>query len=86
MTSGEILSRFIGVIEHLIEKQGVGSENDCSKAHGRKWTYRVVIDSNFRKSYYFGASSTLSSLTTWLRRPLRRDQLGGTKYRYSPYI
>ena len=30
-----------------------------------------------------GASSTLSSLTTWLRRPLRNDQLGGTKRRYS---
>ena len=26
----------------------------------------------------FRASSTLSSLTTWLRRPLRKDQLGGT--------
>ena len=34
----------------------------------------------------FRASSTLSSLTTWLRRPLRKDQLGGTKRRYSPYI
>jgi hypothetical protein len=26
----------------------------------------------------FRTSSTLSSLTTWLRRPLRKDQLGGT--------
>ena len=26
----------------------------------------------------FRASSTLSSLTTWLRRPLRKDQLVGT--------
>ena len=26
----------------------------------------------------FRASSTLSSLTTWLRRPLRKDQLRGT--------
>ena len=32
----------------------------------------------------FRASSTLSSLTTWLRRPLRKDQLGGTKRRYFP--
>ena len=39
----------------------------------------------------FRASLTLSSLTTWLtysskRRPLKKDQLGGTKCRYSPYI
>ena len=34
----------------------------------------------------FRTSSTLSSLTTWLRRPLRKDQLGGTKGRYSPYV
>ena len=34
----------------------------------------------------FRTSSTLSSLTKWLRRPLRKDQLRGTKRRYSPYI
>ena len=39
----------------------------------------------------FRASSALSSLTTWStysskRRPLRKDQLGGTKCRYSPYV
>ena len=31
----------------------------------------------------FRASSTLSSLTTWLRRPLRKDQLGGTVAAFS---
>ena len=39
----------------------------------------------------FRASSMLSSLTTWSthsskRMPLRKDQLGGTKGRYSPYV
>ena len=34
----------------------------------------------------FRTSSALSSLTTWLRRPLRRDHPGGTNCRYSPFI
>ena len=39
----------------------------------------------------FRASSTLRSLTTWStysskRRPLRKDQLEGTKRKYSPYV